>query len=180
MYMVLIRAYVGFLVSDGLFSKMMKKSCIYLLCFFCFQGLSYEASAQALQKISFEQLDSMGAHQPRKTVVLISTSWCPYCARMKNTTLASEEVVNLLKNKCYFIELDAEQKTPVSFKGHNYQYLPAGYDTGIHELAETLAAVDGKVSFPTLVILNEKYEIIFQYPGYLTSKELYTVLRKIL
>lgn len=98
---------------------------------------------------------------------------------MKNTTLNNEKVVNLLNDEFYFIEMDAEQKTPIDFKGKSYQYKPTGNNTGMNELVEILGTVDGKISYPTLVILNEKYEIIFQYPGYLTSRELQTVLRKI-
>ena len=86
-------------------------------------------------------------------------------------------MADLIQQNFYFVILDAEEKRDISFAGKTFQYKPTGKDTGIHELAETL--MGGKTTYPSLIILNTKNEIIFQYNGYLKSLELLDILKKI-
>ncbi|SDM60635.1 Thioredoxin-related protein [Catalinimonas alkaloidigena] len=141
-------------------------------------GAVGSSRAQSLERLAFAQLDS-AMQQPRPVVVLVTTSWCRYCALMRQTTLRDPEVIWQLNQRFYFVELDAEQREPVHFKGTTYAFRPTGQDTGLHDLAATLAEVDGTVTYPTVVMLNPQYEIVFQHPGALTAAELLRVLRQL-
>lgn len=129
-----------------------------------------------LNSVRFEQLDSLQQAETRPVVVFISTDWCRYCSRMKRTTLRDERVVKELSGKFYFVPLNAEERKDISFHGHTFRYRPTGNGTGVHELAEQLGSVDGRLSYPTLSVLNADMEIIYQHGGYLSAKELSTLL----
>lgn len=131
-----------------------------------------------LHTYSFAQLDSLQKTEKKNIVVFIHTDWCRYCQLMKNTTFKDEKVVKLLKEKFLLADLNAEEKQDIIFNGHTFKYKPTGSDTGLHELAEQLGAINGKVSYPTLCILNARYEIIFQYNQFLSSTDLIKVLNE--
>jgi hypothetical protein len=62
------------------------------------------------------------------------------------------------------------------FKGKVFKYRPSGSNTGIHELALDLGMIRVQISYPTLTILDEKKNIIFQKNAYLKPKELLYLL----
>ena len=128
---------------------------------------------------SFEHLDSLEKGNSKPIIIFIHTEWCKYCQKMQNTTFKNDSVITLLNNKFYFVDFDAEEKRSVKFNGHTFNYKPTGSNTGIHELAEQLATVDQKISYPTLCFLNSKYEIIFQYNQYLNTHDLLNILHRL-
>ena len=127
----------------------------------------------------FEQVDSLQKKQKRNIVVFIHTDWCKYCQAMQNTTFKNDSIIYKLNNEFYFIELNAEEKSQITFANHIFKYKPTGTITGIHELAEQLATVDNKVVYPTLCFLNVDYEIVFQYNQFINSKDLQIILKRL-
>jgi len=130
-----------------------------------------------LMSYTFEQLNSLQMVEKRNVIVFIHTSWCKYCKAMQNTTLIEPKIIDLLNDKFYFIDLDAELRTDISFGGQTFRYRPKGTSTGVHELAEQLAIIDNKITYPTLCILNPKNEIIFQYDQYISAQKLKPILK---
>jgi thioredoxin-related protein len=141
--------------------------------------LTIQQGHAQLKTYQFEQLDSLQKKEARPVAIFIHTDWCKYCAAMKNTTLQNEEVISALNDHFYFIEFNAEEKRNITILGNTFKYKPSGNNTGIHELAEQLATINGKVSYPTLSFLNSKYEITFQHPQFMSSSELLTILNKL-
>ena len=134
--------------------------------------LSLVAIAQP-NETSFEKIDSLKPSNDKDIVVFIHTDWCKFCKKMQATTFQNEEVINLLNESFLFNSLDAESKDPILFNGRTFRFIPKGINVGEHELAKAL----GATSYPYICILNSKYEIIFQYEGYLSSNDLLTVLK---
>ena len=132
-----------------------------------------------VSKTSFETLDSLNKSNPKNTLVFIHTNWCKYCLKMKRVTFENLDVKSHLNNTVYFIELDAESRDEIHFKGKKFKFKASGNNTGVHELATQLATINGKVSYPSLCLLNEKYEIIYQYSGYLNSHDLLNLLEQV-
>lgn len=128
---------------------------------------------------TFEEIDSLQQTEKRIIVVFIHTDWCKFCNTMKNTTFKDENIAQLLNENFWFADLDAEETKDITFSGHTFKYKPTGRKTGIHELAEQLGTIDGKIAFPTLCILNSNHEIIFQYGQFLSSEGLQKVLTEI-
>lgn len=142
--------------------------------------ISIQQAQAQIMNIQFEQLDSIQNIEKRPVAIFIHTDWCKYCEAMLNTTLKDEKVVSTLNERYYFIDLNGEEKRDIEVNGHVFKYKSTGNNTGVHELAEQLGTVNNEISYPTLCILNEKKEIIFQYNQFMSAKDMSSVLKKLL
>lgn len=124
--------------------------------------------------VTFEDLKALQTIEPRFVVVLIRTVWCKYCHAMQNMMLKNTNASLLLRDKFYTVFLDAEEKKDIFFAGRTFKF-----KQGVNELAKELATMKGKVSYPTLCILNARNEIVYQYDGFLSAKALEFTLKKI-
>ncbi|AFM06140.1 thioredoxin domain protein [Bernardetia litoralis DSM 6794] len=157
----------------------MKKTLFILFIIFTGKIFFPTNSFAQLLNYSFEEMERIQKKNPKNRVIFIHTDWCKYCQKMKNTTFENEKIINLLNNKFYYVDFDAEENRDIKFVNHTFKYKPTGTNTGVHELATQLGTVNGKLSYPTLCILNEKNEIIFQYDQFLSSSDLLNILKKI-
>ncbi|WP_456461406.1 thioredoxin family protein [Reichenbachiella sp.] len=128
---------------------------------------------------TFDQLDSLQQISKRKLVVFIHTDWCKYCEAMENTSFRNKEVARKLNDSFWFIKLNAESKEDIGFSGRVFRFKPSGVDTGTHELAKELGTQHGKLSYPSLCILNPNYQILFQYDQFLSADQLLEILEGI-
>lgn len=154
--------------------KSLGKTIFIVLCFFSSMMAFSQAKSHPLERT--EELQKI---EQKNVVVFLHTDWCNYCNAMQNMTFKDKSVQQLLNEKFHFADLNGEEKGEIKFAGTIFKYHPTGVKTGYHELAESLGSINGQVSYPTLVILNPKNEIIFQYNGFLTAKEIVEVLKKI-
>ncbi len=99
---------------------------------------------------------------------------------MKNTTFQNSEVIQLLNQNFYFISLDIEEKRDIFFRKIIFRYKPTGNKTGVHELAEQLGTINGALAYPGISFLNADYEIIHQQEGFVSSKALLFMLKKLI
>ena len=129
---------------------------------------------------SFEQLAGLQKTQNRFVVVFIHTDWCKYCQAMKNTTFKDKEIAALLNQNFWFVDLNAEEKSDITYNGQTYKFRPTGTNTGIHELVEKFTMPNGEASYPSICILNPDFEIIFQYNQLLSINDLRLLLDNLL
>ena len=143
-----------------------------------FMILSYGVRGQAESPIvtPFATIDSLQRVAPRPMVLFVHTDWCRYCQQMQLTTFRDPKVKALLDKHFYFLSLDAETEATIVFGNRSFPFLPQGNGNGIHSLATAIGTIDGGLQFPTLVIMNEAYEIIFQYGAFLSAEALSTIL----
>jgi thioredoxin-related protein len=127
----------------------------------------------------FSQLDSLQETATKKVVVFVYTDWCSYCEKMKAVTFSNDSVKNLLNNNYYFIKLNAEQKEDITIANITYKYKSTGINTGIHELAKIIGTQNGKLSYPSTIILNSNFNIMDQYNQYLNYTQLLNALNNI-
>tara|TARA_B100000767_G_C19733229_1_gene522716 strand:- start:1069 stop:1551 length:483 start_codon:yes stop_codon:yes gene_type:complete len=153
---------------------------IIIVCFaFATIACSLNNGHAQLQTVSFAQLDSLQTVEQRPVVTFIHTDWCKYCLQMRHTTLNNDSVISVLNTLFYFIDLNAESKNDITYGGYEFTFKPTGSDTGVHELAEQLGMINGKLDYPTVSVVNAKNEIVFQHGGVLKTNELLTVLMEI-
>lgn len=129
------------------------------------------------QTYHVEQLDSLQRVEARPVFYFFHTDWCTYCDRMQQKSLNDKAVVNLLDNKYWFISFNAESKQDVTYKGKVYSFVPAGPKYGTHQLAEELGRnEEGKLFYPSSVILETADNDSWQYTGFLSAKHLVKIL----
>lgn len=147
------------------------------ICFIFFFMAIPKGFAQ-LNMVQFEQIDSLQKVEKRNVIVFIYTDWCKYCKVMHDKTFNNKEVTQLLNDKFYFIDFNAQEKRRIIFNKNTFVFKPNGINSGIHELSMELGTIDKQISYPVLCILNEKNEIIFQYNSFLNAKDLINILKK--
>ena len=157
----------------------MKSPKLYLI--FLIMGILFPLTGfSQIVSQSFEQLDGLQKTQNRFVVVFIHTDWCKYCQAMKNSTFKDKEIAALLNQNFWFVDLNAEEKSDITFNGQTYKFRPTGNNTGIHELVEKFTMPYGNVPYPIFCILNTNYEIIFQKNQLLSVNDLRLLLSDLL
>lgn len=106
----------------------------------------------------------------KKILVDVYTDWCGWCKVMDKKTFSDRKIAAYLKEHFYTVKFNAEQKEKISFNNHDFEYMPNAGKRGIHTLAYSL--LEGKMSYPSIVYLNEKFERIAISPGYKTPEQI--------
>ncbi len=150
-----------------------------LLLFFA-SMVSYAQKKETNLKVyTFSEVDSLSQQKPKPIAVFIYTDWCKICYGMKKTTFKNKKVIQLLNDHFYFVTLNGEEKKDITFLGKTFVYKPTGTNTGIHELANELAAIQKRMSYPTTTFLNSKFAIQLQINGLYSAKKMEEILSKL-
>ncbi|TRX47267.1 DUF255 domain-containing protein [Fulvivirga sp. M361] len=131
----------------------------------------------AVRWLSFDQLDDSLAIQPKKVFIDFYTEWCTYCRKMDKVVFTKSEVIDLLNKEYYAVRMDAERTDTVYFDGQPFVNAQAGKKrNAIHQLAEVLAQRNGQFAPPTMIILDEAFNVKKRYFEYMDSKKLLRAL----
>ena len=154
------------------------KKLLFLFIFFgCFISYTQEnKEKEVLNIFTFEEVEKLHQQKPKPIFIFLYTDWCKICFGMKKTTFKNKKVIQLLNEKFYFIRLNGEEKKDITFLGKTFTYKPTGANTGIHELADELATLKKRITYPTIVILNTAFKIDAQLIGFYNSKKMIGLL----
>ncbi|SHJ66037.1 Protein of unknown function, DUF255 [Reichenbachiella agariperforans] len=115
---------------------------------------------------SFEEAVALNKKEPKKIFIDVYTDWCGWCKKMDKATFNHPEIAKYLNDKYYPVKLNAEQKENIEFNDHTFKWVDSGRN-GIHELAYSL--LNGKMSYPTVVFMDEEFRMLSPVPGYLEA-----------
>jgi thioredoxin-related protein len=144
---------------------------IFLLSGIIFPLLSFAQKSEEKETIhwlTFDQLKDSMASNPKKIFIEIYTDWCGPCKIMEKKVFPKKKVVEPMNDYYYAVRLNSETMDSISFNGNDY-FLTLHKTTKINELVLEIGLEAGHLSYPTMVILNENYEVIYRYPGSLTA-----------
>ncbi|MAX80870.1 MAG: thioredoxin family protein [Crocinitomicaceae bacterium] len=131
--------------------------------------------------IHFDELEAKMAEQPKKVMVDVYTNWCGPCKMMMARTFTNPKVIAYVNEHYYAVKLNAEGPDPITFKGTTYsnpQYDPTrGGRNGTHELTYAIAPVNGRIAYPTIVYMNEEFQIISPVQGFMTPQQVEPILK---
>jgi thioredoxin-related protein len=154
----------------------MKKPLLTLLIVFCISTV-HSQKQNTRAKINWLTLDQAIAKNklhPKKIFIDLYTEWCGWCKRMDVTTFENAAVISYLNQNYYCIKFDAESRDTLEFKNKKYFYQPKNK---AHELAVVL--MNGQMSYPTGVYLEEDLDIITPVTGYQTPEQMVPILKYI-
>lgn len=124
--------------------------------------------------MSFEEAAKAWEKEPRKIFIDVSTSWCGWCKKMDATTFSNPTLAKYINAKYYAVKMDGEEKKDITFRDRTYKFVPNGR-RGYHELPAEL--MGGKMSYPTIVYLDEQFAIIQSLPGYRSAQDIEPILK---
>jgi len=93
---------------------------------------------------------------------------------MDASTFADSIIKSYMAQYYYPVKLNAERKDTVVFNGNTYVNPNPTSTRSSHQLAISL--LQGRMTYPSFVILNEKFEILNTIMGYKTAKDLEPIL----
>ena len=145
--------------------------------------LSINANAQtepseSINWLTFEEAVKRNLENPKKIFIDVFTDWCGWCTKMDQTTFTDKNVVAYMNENFYAVKFNAEQAEPIEFSGYTFTNKnPNGARKGTHELAQAL--LQGKMSYPSYVFMNENNQLITVVPGYIEAYNFLYILKYI-
>ena len=128
-----------------------------------------EHAGQKIQWMTLEQAFAATQKEPRKIMVDVYTGWCGWCKVMDQRTFPNDKVASYVSEKFYAVKLDAEMKDTVTIGTQKYIWQNGYNQAGV-------ALLQGKMSFPTIVYLDEKFNMIQPVPGFQEAQQFHQVI----
>lgn len=134
--------------------------------FFLFSTIKLQA------QVNWVELDDavkMAQTQHKKILVKVYTNWCGWCKEMDKNTFSNEYVSKYLNEHYICVRFNAEQKNDITFQGKVYRLVRTTRGS-YHEFAAKL--LNGNMSYPSTVFLDETGNFIQAIAGYLRPQQL--------
>jgi thioredoxin-related protein len=155
----------------------MKNILVFTILMISFAGCKNSAKEGELTWLTIEEASELGSKSNKKKFLVdVYTDWCGWCKVMDKKTFTDPELIKYLNDNFHVVKFNAEQKEPVTFKGKTYTWEPMGRN-GINTLG--LELLQNRMSYPSLVYLNENLEPITVSPGYKEPAQLMSELQSL-
>ena len=125
---------------------------------------SLNTDEEKIEWLDFESAIDKNDEDKKFIFIDIYTGWCGWCKKMDQTTFEDKEVVKYINEHFYAVKMDAESKEAIAYKEVLYEYKTYPGGKGYNELAVQL--MDGKMSFPTFVVLSKREVKLGNIRGY--------------
>lgn len=108
--------------------------------------------------------------EPRKVWVDVYTDWCGWCKVMDKKTFSNPELIEYMNKNFYAVKFNAEANQDIMFLGSKY-----AMEGKTNSLAVKL--MNGQMSYPTLVIMEENFTNPQPIPGYMPVDRMETIMK---
>lgn len=153
------------------------KALAFAICMILFiNANAQEHASNKINWMSFEEAVKLNETQPKKIFIDVYTDWCGWCTKMDQTTFTDQDIINYINENFYAVKFNAEQSESIEFNGHTFTNTPSqGGRKNTHQLAAAL--LQGKVSYPSYVFMNENNQLLTAVPGYADAKNFMPILK---
>lgn len=144
---------------------------LFTLTLFIFNSCSAQETGQKIHWMSFTEAVKKNEKEPKKIFIDLFTKWCGWCKRMDASTFIDDSVASYMNKKFYAVKFDAETKDTIYFRDKAFSFRP---EYKANELA--LSLLNGQMSYPSFVFLDEQLNMLGPLAGYQTPEQLNPVL----
>lgn len=136
-------------------------------------SLSFKAQTEQINWMSWDEMVAVRAQDSIKKKVFIDlyTGWCGWCKKMDKSTFLDPMIVQYMNTNYYPVKFDAETKDTVLFNDITFVNSDPTFVKKhpnargrTHWFAHSL--LDGKLSYPSYVILDENFIRVTILSGY--------------
>lgn len=138
---------------------------------FTFEKKTLEPSDDKIEWLTLEEAFARNQKAPRKILIDVYTGWCGWCKVMDKKTFTNPEVVKYVNETYYAVKLDAESKEPITVGDTKYEF-----DAQKRSHQAAIALLQGKMSYPTIVYLDESFNMIQPISGYMEAPKFHQVI----
>jgi len=125
---------------------------------------------------TFEEAVTLQKKDPKPIMVDIYTSWCGPCKMMTANTFGNEIIAKYLNEHYYPVKFNAETRDSVKFNRFVFANKnPEGTQRPVHDFA--ISILEGKLSYPSIVFLNEEIKKIHTVVGYYKADQFEPVMK---
>lgn len=132
--------------------------------------MTRNSDATTIEWMTIEDAVAANAKMPKKFFIDVYTDWCGWCKVMDKQTFTNPDVIAYMNAHFYPVKFNAEQKENVTVNGQVFEFMPNAGRRGVHTLAYSL--LQGRMSYPSVVYMNEQMQLIRVSPGYKKPEQL--------
>lgn len=126
---------------------------------------------QAVLWMSLPDAERLARRKGKMILIDVTTDWSGWSKLMDKNTYSNKQVIRYINENFYPVRLNAESQDTIVFNNLAYFNAPrARY----HTLAYSL--LEGKMDFPSTVILDEDINVLLVIPGYMDTRKMEVVL----
>jgi thioredoxin-related protein len=148
----------------------MKKYFLILVLFVSYSTLKAQ---ETINWLSFEKAIQMNSKNPKYILIDVYTDWCGWCKKLDNTTYKNDSITKYINEHFYAVKLDGEGKEDITYNGQTFKYKEEGRSK-YNEFAAMI--MNGKLSYPTTIIMGKNEKVLDNIPGYLDEKNMEKIL----
>lgn len=153
--------------------SMFRRTSLLLITAFLFLGTTSfkNETKETINWMSIEEAYAAAQKNPKKVVIDVYTDWCGWCKVMDKKTFTNSEVAKYVNENFYAVKLDAESKKDIILGTTTYKYNAQNRANDI-----AVALLQGKLSYPSMVYLDEQFNMIQPIPGYMEARAFHEVI----
>ena len=133
-----------------------------------------QAASPKVKWLTFEEAVAATKKNPKKIFIDVYTTWCGPCKMLDANTFSHPVIAEYLNTHFYPVKLNAEMIDTVRFDTVIFVNRNPTGQRSPHDLAISL--LNGKLSYPTMVFLDEKFSMLGPVAGYHPPQQLEPIL----
>ena len=140
--------------------------------------LVVSSAATAQDKVVWLEMNEAlvkSKEEDKKIFIDLYTDWCSWCKKMDKATFQKADIADYINSNFIPVKFNAEYRKDITYKGKLYSYSNYG-KRGYHELAAELSKNLGRLSYPTIIFLDEKQDVIQPIPGFQDPKSFEVIM----
>lgn len=138
-------------------------------------SINLNSQQTPIQWMSFTEAMEKSKTEPKKIFIDMYTDWCGWCKKMDASTFSDPQVAAYINEHYYAVKFNTEKEGPITVNDSIYTINAKYGRKGTHELAVRL--LNGKLSYPTFVFLDERFNILSPVPGYQQVSQIEPILK---